>query len=408
MTEIKDKEERKLQKCKIALMRNSKFALWSGVMMVGTTSISDGVPTAYTNGRDEVYGRDFVKRLPERQLSFVILHEALHKAFRHLTTWQKLYKEDPRLANYACDYVINNMLVKMDPNETVIAFPMKDGKRFGLYDEKYDGLHAKQVFDLLKQEQKQGGGGGGKGEGDGKGDGEGFDEHGWDEAKEMTEKEKDELVQEIDQALRQGQIAHAKANGEGAGNMSRELAELLEPKIDWREVLREFVTTVCSAKDASSWRRVNRRFLAEDVYMPTLIGERVGRVAIGVDTSGSIGGKQIAAFLSEVKAIADNVKPEFVDLIYWDSAVASHEEYHADNLDTLISSTKPKGGGGTDPTCMMKYLDDKSIIPECIVMLTDGEIGDWGSKWNAPILWVIVNNRSITAPVGKSVFLKED
>lgn len=402
MTDNRDKEERKLQKCKIALMRNSKFVMWSGIMMIGDTSLSDDVPTAYTDGRNEVYGRAFVKRLPEKQLAFVILHENLHKAFRHLTTWQKLHKIDPRLANCACDYVINNMLVKMDPNETVIAFPMKDGERFGLYDAKYDGLNTKQVFDLLKQEQEKGGGGG-KGEG-----GEGFDEHGWGKANEMTKEQQDELVQEIDQALRQGQMAHAKANGDGAGNLNRELAELLEPKIDWREVLREFVTTVCSAKDASSWRRVNRRFLAEDVYMPTLIGERVGRLAIGIDTSGSIGGKQIATFLSEVKAIADNVKPEFVDLIYWDSRVASHEEYHADNLDTLISSTKPKGGGGTDPTSMMKYLDDKSIIPECIVMLTDGEINDWGNKWNAPILWVIVNNRSITAPVGKSVFLKED
>jgi len=71
MTTVKDKEERKLHKCKIALMRNSKFALWSGIMMVGTTSISDGVPTAYTDGRDEVYGRDFIKRLPERQLNNV-------------------------------------------------------------------------------------------------------------------------------------------------------------------------------------------------------------------------------------------------------------------------------------------------------------------------------------------------
>jgi len=411
MTDIRDKEERKLQKCKIALMRNSKFVMWSGIMMIGDTSLSDTVRTAYTDGRNEVYGREFVKMLPEKQLAFVILHENLHKAFRHLTTWVKLHKIDAHLANCACDFVINNMLVKMDPNETVIAFPMKDGKRFGLYDAKYDGLNTKQVFDLLRQEQKEeeeerdGRGRRPSKEGEG---GDGFDEHDWDKANEMTKEEQDELVQEIDQAIRQGKMAHDKANGGGVGGLDRELAELLEPKVDWREVLREFVTTVCSAKDASSWRRVNRRFLAEDTYMPTLIGERIGRIAIGVDTSGSINGKQIAAFLSEVKAIADNVKPEFVDLIYWDSRVASHEEYHAANLDTLISSTKPKGGGGTDPTCMMKYLDDKSILPECIVMLTDGEIGNWGSAWNAPILWVIVNNRSITAPVGKSVFLKED
>ena len=99
--QVKDKEERKLKKVKIGLMRNPKFALWSGIMMVGKTLLDDDVPTAATDGRDEFYGREFVKSLPEKQLAFVVLHENLHKALRHLTTWRKLYDEDPRLANIA-------------------------------------------------------------------------------------------------------------------------------------------------------------------------------------------------------------------------------------------------------------------------------------------------------------------
>lgn len=404
-------EERKLKKNKITLLRDKRFALWSGIMMVGTTSIDDNIPTACTDGRDERYGRQFVKDMPDKQLRFVILHETLHKAFRHLTTWARLYKENPMLANAACDYVINNMLVKMDPNEEIIAFPMKNGERLGLYDPKYDGMHAKQVFDLLKKECK------GKGEGEGEGEGQpgqpgqpggGFDEHDWEGAKELSKEAKQELEQEIDQALRQGRMAHEKAHGKGAGNMDRDLLDLLDPKVDWREVLREFVTSVCNSKDASSWRRVNRRYLAEDVYMPTLIGERVGRIAIGVDTSGSISGKQISAFLSEVKGIVELVRPEAIDLIYWDYHVQSHETYDAASVDNLITSTRPKGGGGTDPTCMMKYLDKENILPECIVMLTDGEIANWGDQWNAPVLWTIVNNRNITAPMGKTVFIQED
>ena len=128
----KDKEERKLRKVKVNLMRRPEFALWSGVMMVGQTSLSDDVPTACTNGRDEFYGRQLVRDLNEKELGFVILHETLHKAFRHLTTWRKLYKENPQLANAACDYVINLMLVDMDKTEQYIAFPKKDGERFGL------------------------------------------------------------------------------------------------------------------------------------------------------------------------------------------------------------------------------------------------------------------------------------
>ena len=66
---VKDKEERRLSKVKISIMRNPKFALWSGLMTVGKTRIDDNVPTACTNGRDELYGREFVKRLDDRELA---------------------------------------------------------------------------------------------------------------------------------------------------------------------------------------------------------------------------------------------------------------------------------------------------------------------------------------------------
>lgn len=400
----RDKEERRLSKVKISLMRHKDFALWSGIMMMGNTELRDDIPTAATDGCNEYYGRAFIKLLTDKMLGFVILHENMHKAFRHLTTWQKLYKEDKQLANMACDYVINLMLVEMDPNENVISFPRtKDGEMIGLLDKQYKGMDTKRVYDLLKEDKnanpdKYGDGG----------DGAGLDEHDWEAAANMSKEEVETLAKEVDQAIRQGMIAQSKMNGNKAGGMPRTLSDLMEPQVDWREVLKEFVKSICSAKDASSWRRVNRRFLSADTYMPTLVGERVGRIVIGVDTSGSIGGKQITTFLSEVCAIAQDVKPSHIDLIYWDAEVASHEEYDEMSVANIVTSTKPMGGGGTDPTCLMKYLKDKMIQPECIIMLTDGYIGSWGNEWEAPVLWVIANNnRDITAPNGKTVHIKE-
>lgn len=418
----KDKTERKLKKVKISLMRNPQFALWSGIMMVGKTILSDDVPTACTDGRDELYGREFVEMLPEKQLAFVVLHENLHKALRHLVTWRKLYDENPMLANAACDFVINLMIVEMDPQEKFVEFPKdpKTGEKMGCLDTKYKGMTARQVFDILKKEQesKSSGKGSGKGNGqdgntqddpDGNGGYKSFDDHNWKGAKELSQQDKHELERELDQAIRQGQIAAQKSIGKGGGNMNRELGDLLEPQIDWREVLREFVTSICSAKDTSSWRRVNRRFLGSDTYLPTMVGERVASVAIGVDTSGSISGPEITRFLSEVRSIAEDVRPERLDLIYWDSRVAGHETYDEFDMANIVSSTKPRGGGGTDPTCMMKHLKTENIKPECIIMLTDGYIGSWGNEWDAPILWVICGNggQNITAPVGKTVHIKD-
>jgi len=390
--------ERKLAKVKIALMRNPKLAFWSGILMVGKTSIVDGLPTAATNGRDEMYGREFVEKLGEKELAFVILHEAMHKCYRHLTTWRKLWEEEPMLANAAMDYVINLELADMGKATGVLAFPVIDGKQLGLLDEKYRGMNTKQVYDLLKKECQGGGG---------DGSGEGFDEHDWEGAGKLSDEEKEALSKEVDRAIRQGVLAEKRA-GVGAGGRSLELEDLLNPQVNWREVLREYVKSICSGKDASSWRKVNRRFLSSDTYMPTLVSERVGHLVVAVDTSGSIGGRELSNFLSEVKSIAEEVMPDKVDLLYWDGEVAGHEEYDSSTVASIVDSTKPRGGGGTSPSCVSTYLKDKGIKPECVIMLTDGYVGnDWGEGWEVPVLWTIAGNNSAVAPNGQTIHIND-
>lgn len=400
-------EERKLQKAKISLMRDPKFALLSGVMMVGSTRVDDNIPTACTNGRDERYGRKFIQSLKESELNFVVAHEAGHKMYRHMTTWKRLHTEDARLANNAMDYVINLMLKDLDPTSRTISMPVyrdgpMKGKQMGLCDERFRGMNTKQVFDILKQEKEE------NGDGEGDGDGEGMDLHDWAEANGLSPEEIKELERDIDQAIRQGLMAHEKVAGKGTGLSNRELEQLLEPKVDWREVLREFVKATCSAKDTSSWRRVNRRFLSTGMYMPSMVGEKVGHLVVGVDTSGSVGSAELAEFLSEVKGIAEEVRPEKVDLLYWDGAVAGHEEYSEHDVANIVSSTQPKGGGGTSPSCVSTYLNEQKIKPECVIMLTDGYVGsDWGNEWPAPVLWVITGGNDVVAPNGKTIHIKD-
>ena len=408
-----DKEARRLSKAKVSVMRHPKFALLSGLMTCGVTKMDETTPTAYTNGRDMVYGREFVKSLTDKELAFVMLHETMHVAFKHLFVWRKLMDENRYLANAACDYVINLMLVETDPDEVVIAMPRKGGEIYGLLDFRFKGMNAKQVFDILKQEQQgedgdegeegdEGGQPGDKpGRGKSKGQPQGFDEHDWDGAKKLTEEEREELGKEIDRAIREGQIAHKKLAGKGAGGLDRALGELIKPKVDWREELREFVKSICSAKDTSSWRKVSRRFLSSDVYMPSLVGERIGSIAIGIDTSGSINGNEITRFLSEVNSIAEDVHPQHVDLIYWDSRVANHEVYDEGNVANIVSSTKPKGGGGTMVKCLFDYIEEKlPTQPEVCIIFTDGET-PYPESPKYPVLWLCTTD--IVAPFGKTV-----
>jgi predicted metal-dependent peptidase len=270
----------------------------------------------------------------------------------------------------------------------------------GLLDTRFNGMNAKQVYEILKQEQDEDERGGKPQKGDGE-DGAGLDDHGWAEAQELSAEERQELERDIDEALRQGALVAGKT---GSGGL-RDLSDLLQPKVDWREVLREFITTTCQGKDYSTWRRPNRRFVSSNIYMPSSISEQVDELVIGIDTSGSIGGPELSQFLGEVQSIAQQVKPNRVRLLYWDTKVCADEKYEGDQVSDIAKSTKPAGGGGTDPRCVPLYMDEHGIKPQAVVMLTDGYVGSWG-EWSCPVLWCIVGNKSASPSVGKAVHVE--
>jgi len=406
--------EQRIERCHVQLMKHKNYCLFSGLFMIGKVTVEDNVATACTNGLDVRYGRKFVDSLNDRQLAFLILHENMHKAYRHLVVWEKLHKKDAQLANMACDYVINLQIRDYDPSQEDTEMPTDElGNVLGLIDEKYRGMDSHQVFLLLEKEKQSGrGGGGGYGGSGGDGndpiEGKGFDEHDWDGAKEMSTEEKEATAKEIESALRQGSILVGKLGG----NVNREIGDMLVPKIDWKEALRDFVKSMTQGKDQSSWRRLHKRYLAADIIMPSSYSEKVGGIAIAIDTSGSIGSEELNQFLSEVKSICEEVSPEQIDLLYWDTHVAARETYTENELSGLTESTKPAGGGGTEPACVPKFMDKHNIKPECLIMLTDGYIGRQDpSNWtlSAPVLWCIKGNSRFSnadAPVGKIVHVE--
>ena len=149
--------ERRLELVHVSLMRDKRFAFFAGLFMVGVTTITEEVITAKTNGRDAFFGRAFVDMLSDKELAFLVLHENMHKCYRHLTTWRALYEQNASIANQACDYVINLQLRDMDTNETMIAMPRDKltRKHIGLIDEKFRDMDTKQVFDILMKKKKE-------------------------------------------------------------------------------------------------------------------------------------------------------------------------------------------------------------------------------------------------------------
>lgn len=411
--------EQRLERAIVEIMHNDRYFPLAGVLMIGKREVVDDLPTAATNGRDEFYGRKFVDSLNDAELRFLVLHECYHKLYRHLHTWRHLYDEYPRLANMACDYVINIKLVDDNSHDGFARMPMRDGKQIGLCDAKYRDMDSARVYNLLKEEAESGDDeGDDEGEGDGQGDGRGrgksgtgisndsdggLDSHDWEGAQGLSDEENKALERDIDEAIRQGALVAGKTGSGG----NRDLEALMTPKVDWREALREFINTTCAGSDYSTWRRPNRRFVSSGYYMPSGVSERVGELVIAIDTSGSIGGVELAKFLSEVKGICDTVHPDAIRLLYWDTEVCADEKYEGAEIDNLTSSTKPEGGGGTMVECVPAYITEHSIKAQAVVVLTDGYLGGSWGEWTMPVLWAIVGGNKEVADVGKTIHVND-
>jgi len=397
--------EQRIEKAVVAIMEHPRYMALAGVLMIGDKTVHDDIPTACTNGRDVMFGRAFVDSLTDAELRGLILHEEEgHKLYRHLTTWRWMYEKDPEVANIACDYVINIKLYDDNAHDGFAKLP-----ECGLLDEKYRGMDEAQVFNLLYEEKDRSDPSDPDGDGDDDGepsDGDGgtgipMDSHDWEGAKEMSQDEQDQLERDVDEAIRQG----AMAAGKMSGGEARGFDDLLKPQVDWREVLREFIQNTCAGNDYATYARPNRRLMSQGIIMPSGVSEQVGELIDAIDTSGSIGQGELNAFMSEVKAICDTVKPEKLRQLYWGSSVVRDESYEMHELDDMLKTTKPVGGGGTDVNCVTEYMTEHSIKPQAVIVLTDGHLYNGWGEWSCPVLWVILDNEHAVPTNGKCLHI---
>ena len=414
--------EERVQKCYVDILNNPHFIAECGVLIMGERTVRDDIPTAATNGRDVYFGRKMVEKLSDAELRYLILHENRHKIFRHLHVWKHLYDIDHACANIACDHVINlglNDTMPVDSNGkpfAVMPVDKETGEPMGFADTRFRNMDAQQVFEIIYKERQNPDPEDGDGDGDGS-DGygdhapkpggnqpQGFVEHDWDGADDMTKEEVDQLTEDIDRAVRQGMMAAGKLGG----GVDRDLQKLLQPEVDWREVLREFISATCKGSDYTTYARPNRRYMSAGKYMPSGESEQLDELVIAIDTSCSVEQPELTKFLSEVDGIVKHVKPKAVRLLYWDTQVRGDELYGDSALppDMLVNSTKPAGGGGTSITCVNEYMTRNQIKGEAVVVFTDGYLGgDWGT-WDVPVMWCILDNKIAKPTNGTAVHVK--
>lgn len=409
----------KLRKAHIKLMRHPETCLYSGVILMGKSEIVDDIPTACTDGINKLYGRKFMDNLTESEVAGVVLHENLHVALRQLMRYRGLMKEDHQLANAAMDYVVNDIIMQL--KDTTLA-KLPQG---GLWDVRFRNWSVLEVYDYLRNGNPPPPPPPPKGQGrpcppgqksqplpkgkpERRDDGvkignetfkiEGQDKHDDKDIKGATPDEMREVEKQITEALQQGGILA----GRMGSKIPRVIKDALTDPIDWAAEMRDFVCTSTAGKSEYTYRKYNRKFLADDIYMPSTEDETISEVIFGIDTSGSIGDQILAVFANRVYEVCQIAKPERVRVLWWDTHVHGEQIFEQNQFDNIKKLLKPQGGGGTHAGCVAQYVKAKHLSADCIVVFTDGyteQPVDWQGV-SCPTLWLVTENKQFQSPPG--------
>lgn len=327
--------------------------------------------TACTNGNEIRFNPAFIESLQVDQVVFVLAHLVMHVAHHH-----PLRRSNRELGkfNKAGDYAINGILKDAGLSLIPGAFYKKD----------YEHLSAEQIYEKLplsdsadpnnsaESENCQNEDPGGCG---------GFEDARNEEGATLSKVEKQREEAKVAIAIQKAaQIA--KAQGKLPGSLARLVEELVNPILQWQEILRTFIDH--TARNDYSWIYPNRRHIADGIYLPSFRSKGMKPLVLAVDTSGSIGQSDLNQFQAELNDILLNF-PATVHVVYCDSEISGTQIITSDEYPVEL---KPVGFGGTDLRPPFDWAAKNVPEAGCLIYLTDLQGKSPEADPGIPTLWV--------------------
>ena len=366
----------KISRSNVRLMVDKQKKGWgfyASILFKMPMIAKDDVQTMATDGKSIFYNPEWSNTLTDEEMDFVRCHEGMHRVLRHHL---RMNDRDSELWNIATDYAINSILKKSG-----MTMP-KDG----LYSREYEGMSAEKIYDTLNNSDtrpmpcnwgqvKSGG---------------------KQMTKEQIKAEENMIRAEVTMAVQQ-----SKNVGQLPSDIKQIITEMERSQVDWSSVIRRVVGG--DQPEDYTYRRPNRRALhCMDIYNPSTLKSSCGDVAVWVDTSGSVSDKEKQHALGELNAIAEDMQPNSVTIFYGDADVKNIERYERGDIIECLNS---KGGGGTDPMPIFKYIEDNNVNVDSMVCITDMEFHNFPSHVDYPLLWVSTNLRAKKPPIGEITFI---
>ena len=348
--------------------------------------------TACTDGRRIFFNPHFLVTLTPSERLTILAHEIWHCGLSHFTREHGRF-EDHIMWNHAIDHEVN-CLLRAD------SFDVPEGAI--LYEE-YDGESAEFVFEKIKTGEIEMAGQtlddhGPSQSGVSDSDEENFGGDGWstidfDDDGNITAKVDPDFTpirsDDVWKEWKAKMIAAAQQcqeRGKDLGNYKRVLDEILQSKLPWKEILRQFLTPLFDS--TRKWLPPNRRYVHKKIYLPSMQKKDQLKIVIAVDTSGSTTGKIVAKFVSEVYSILNSFGNYQLRLIQCDMHIHQDVIYDAENPFDVGKFTL-LGGGGTDFNPVFHRLKKGQDQPAILLFLTDGYGPAPEDPPQYPVIWGI-------------------
>lgn len=364
-----------LSKAKISLMTRPNSAFFSVLLMSLKFKWDDSVNTAYTDGLCIGMNPDFFLSMNQEERIGVLLHEAMHVAYMHIS---RTGSKNRSIFNNAADNVINLQLLERGFSLPSFALKEKRFKEmdteavyailFKEYQDNPDKQQPNSMPDLLE--------------------GTGIDEEG-NPIEGHSAGIEQEIKEILSRAMTQSKLSNDKP-GSIPGDISIAMDALLNPKLPWQSILRKYLTAF--NKTLYSWKKPNRRFFPE-IHLPSLHGESLGDIAIAVDISGSVSDSDFKFFINEIASIIKRLKPASLTLIQFDTQITSVDKIKTVNK---LLSTEFIGRGGTCISPVIKWA--KKHKPALLIYFTDGYFNPPKEDYKGNTIWMIHNNPTWQSP----------
>ena len=356
-----------------------------GTLLLGLALIHDSkrIKTMATDGKSLFYNEKFVAGLFKLLLVGVLVHEVLHVMLLHPV---RRNGRDPDKWNVACDLAVNPIVIKY-------GFQLPPDK---LWDDKYADCTwtADDIYNDLPDDWR-----------------EKYDVPTWGAVNDLPPEAKVNPAEfetnvriKINQALQQ-----AKEAGKLPGDIERIFGNVLKPLVNWTSVLWPFFTS--RGGEEFNWRRPNRGYIGEDIYLPSIDSDTCGPVAVIIDVSLSTF-DHVEQFWGEIVAIMQQVRPEKLYLVQVDTQIPEDKPpiIFTPEDDLRLHKFEAGGGGGTSFVPGFHWLAENAHDLQAIVYLTDMECNHYPTGKDVPqcpVLWVSCHQRNVSAdvPFGDVIYM---